>query len=515
MTPPSFNEIPDSLFTDILSRASSISQQQQHQAQQDQEHTFAVSTRQQHRHLCGTFTRVNHKWRLTALSIHTGLHVSLKDCSAVEQLSSWMRRNGNQLQHLSLHLNGSFSGLKSPSSFLSVIPSSTPQLQHLKLRGVGWLKGDISADEAAAWGGLTRLTSLELDNPKRFRAPMQYLDYVEELTVLNSFLTDLASEACNVVQQPAVPRLRVLRVQNSRFFEPLQQNRQALDILSGKQQLQQVDGMRIFEEYLDHAAVGLFYPSLVIIAYNSIGQVDAWLQEGGGRKLVNLELYCQSQPCSSVLAKLQGLPLLKRLKLSYGGLGAGALELQQLAQIAHLHLVGCSPALTSLAQLPPQLLELTMDRYTAQPQQQQTQHQEPTSCLQHLSSLTVTGDTISDAAMRDFSTLPQLQKLCLMKTAAVTSSGGLACLTALQRLTSLTMERIETAGMQLVASVLSSLTSLRHFAVTFPVPAWAALRLVECLAHAPAIHVAVGRWRRNGTTDVVISSGGPQEVRLA
>ena len=117
--------------------------------------------------------------------------------------------------------------------------------------------------------------------------------------------------------------------------------------------------------------------------------------------------------------------------------------------------------------------------------------------------------------MRDFSTLPQLQKLCLMKTAAVTSSGGLACLTVLQRLTSLTMERIENAGMQLVASVLSSLTSLRHFAVTFPVPAWAALCLVECLAHVPAIHVDVGRWWPNGKTDAVTSSGGPQEVKLA
>ena len=515
MTPSLFDELPDSFLTDILSRASSISQQQQqHQTQQDQEQTFAVSTRQQQRHVCGVFTRVSHRWRLQALSICTGLHVSLTDRSAVEQLSSWLQRNGNQLQHLSLDFNGFF--LRDPTSFFSSIPTSTPQLQHLKLRGLWRLVGQISADGAAAWGGLTRLTSLDIQNAnEHFRAPMQYLDYVKELTVSHAFRNDVATEACMAVQLK-LPRLRVLRVQAGRNAQPLdQRNRHALDILSGKQQLQQVDGMTIYDIFLDHAAVGLFYPSLQIVPYNSIGRVDAWLQEGGGMTLVNLELYCHSQPCSrSVLAKLQGLPLLRRLTLSCVGLGAGAPELQQLTQITHLHLVGCSPALTSLAQLPPQLLELTMDSYTAQPQQQ-TQHQEPTSYLQHLSSLTVTGDTISDAAMRDFSTLPQLQKLCLMKTAAVTSSGGLACLTVLQRLTSLTMERIETAGMQLVASVLSSLTSLRHFAVTFPVPAWAALRLVECLPNAPAIHVAVETWWPKVKTDAVISSGGPQEVRLA
>ena len=480
MTLPSFGEIPYSLHTDILSTASGISQQQQHEAQQDQEQAFAVSTRQQQRHL-GGFTLVNHRWRLAALSICTGLHVSLKDLSALKQLSSWLRHNGNQLQHLSLDLSGfdtppsffssiptstpqlqslklrglvrvtsdisaddastwgaltrltcldvdhlqtfdapmqyltnvkklsvsvsdrsaveqlsswlrrngnqlqhlslDLSGLPSccsdlsiPSSFLSIIPSSTPQLQHLKLRGLYCLKGEISADEAAAWGGLTRLTSLYIQDGEDFRAPMQYLDYVEELTVSQYFYNDVATEACKAVQ-PKLPRLRVLRVQASRNFAPWDQDCQALDILSGKQLLQQVDGMSIFEKYLDHAAVSLFCPSLQIIAYDSIEPVDAWLEAGGGMKLMNLMLYCRSQPCSrSVLANLQGLPLLRRLTLSCVGLGAGAPELQQLTQLTQLHLVGCSPALTSLAQLPQELRELSMDNYAAQ-LQQQPQHQ--------------------------------------------------------------------------------------------------------------------------------------------
>ena len=151
-----------------------------------------------------------------------------------------------------------------------------------------------------------------------------------------------------------------------------------------------------------------------------------------------------------------------------------------------------------------------MDNYTGQPQQQQQQHEGSTSYLQHLSSLTLSGDKTSEAAMQDFSTLPQLQKLCLMETGAVTVTGGLACLSALQGLTSLTMSRINIGGRQPAEfSVLSSLTSLRHFAVSLPLPAWAALRLLGSLAHVPAIDVAVGSSRNYNR-----SSRGHQEVRL-
>ena len=511
MTPPSFAEVPDGLLTDILSRASGINQQQeQQQEHEDQEQASAISTRQQQRHLCGIFTRVNHRWRGAALSICTGLDVTLKDLSAVKQLSPWMQRNGNQLQHLSLD----FSGVGSvPYSSLSIIPTSTPQLQRLRLRGLDRLtnpvlpSGPISAKGAAAWGGLTRLTSLDIDNMQRFRAPMQHLDYVEELTISDSNDYSLATSACNAVQSH-LPRLRLLRLQASRFgYQPLKAP--ALEILSRNRSLQQVDGMTIVDKDLNHAAVGLLHPSLEIIAL-SMEPVDVWLLGGGGRKLVNLLLQCCRQPCGSVLAKLQGLPLLRELELSRGDLGAGAQGLQQLTQVTQLRLNGCSPDLTSLVQLPPQLRELSMDNYSGQ-QQQQQQPEGSTSCLQHLTSLTLSGDKTSDAAMHDFSTLPQLQKLCLMETGAVTVTRGLACLSALQGMTSLTMSRINIGGRQPAEfSVLSSLTSLRHFAVSLPLPAWAALRLVESLAHVPAIHMAVG-----SPGYYTRSSGGPHEVRLA
>ena len=211
MMPPSFGEIPGNLLTDILSRASGISQQQEqqqeHQAQQGQEQALAVSTRQQQRHLCGIFTHVNHRWRLAALSICTALDVSLKDLSAVKQLSSWLRRNGNQLQHLAVQ----FSTSKVPASFLSLIPSSTPQLQSLKLRGLLGLTGNISAEEAAAWGGLTSFTSLDVNCLQPFDAVMQYLEYIEELTVSEIALYDLDKNALAALQSN-LPRLRVLRM---------------------------------------------------------------------------------------------------------------------------------------------------------------------------------------------------------------------------------------------------------------------------------------------------------------
>ena len=507
MTPPSFAEIPDGLLSDILSRASGINQQQeQQQENEDQEQASAISTRHQQRHLCGIFTHVNYKWRGAALSLCTGLDVSLKDINAVKQLSSWMQRNGSQLQHLSLN----FSDVRTPYSFLSIIPTSTPQLQRLKLRGLDQLSG--LADDAAAWGGLTRLTSLDIDSMQHFcfsfGAPMEHLEYVEELTVSDPDNYDLATNACHAVSLQ-LPRLRVLRLQPSAYsIQPL--SALALDILSKKQSLQKVEGMRIIDAQLNHAAVGLLHPRLEIVALSSMERVDAWLQGGGGRKLVHLVLHCRRQPCGSVLAKLQGLPLLRQLELSVGDLGAGAQGLQQLTQITQLQLVSCSPDLTSLAQLPPQLRELSMDNYTGQPQQQQQQHEGSTSYLQHLSSLTLSGDKTSNAAMHDFSTLPQLQKLCLMETTAVTVTGGLACLSVLQGLTSLTMSRIKAGGAQPAEfSVLSSLTSLRHFAVSLPVPAHAVLCLLGSLAHVPAIDVAVGSSRNYNR-----SSRGHQEVRL-
>ena len=219
MTPPSLDEIPDGLLTEILSRASGINQQQQQQEHEDEEQASAVSIRQQQRHLCGIFTRVNQRWRGAALSICTGLDVSLKDINAVKQLSSWMRHQGSRLQHLSLD----FSSVSVPYSSLSIVPSSAPQLQRLRLRGLERLtgpvlrSGPISARCAAAWGKLTRLTSLDIDNLQRFGSPMQHLDYVEELTVSDSYNYDLANHSCNVVQSK-LPRLRVLRLHRARRY---------------------------------------------------------------------------------------------------------------------------------------------------------------------------------------------------------------------------------------------------------------------------------------------------------
>ena len=258
MTSPSFGELPDSLLADILSRASGISQQQEqqqgHEEQQDQEQALSASTRQQQWHLCGIFTRVSHRWRLAALNICTGLDVSLKDLNAVKQLSSWLQRNGNQLQHLSVRFNK----CDVPASFFSSIPTSTPQLQRLKLRRLILTSG-MSAYDASPWRGLTSLTSLDVDDLQAFDAPMQYLDFVEELSVSETGMYDLETGDCAALQSK-LPRLRVLRVQRMGPGTYCSFNRRALDILSGKEQLQQVEGVNIYSADLDHPAVGLIHP---------------------------------------------------------------------------------------------------------------------------------------------------------------------------------------------------------------------------------------------------------------
>ena len=502
MNSPSFDQLPDSLLTDILSRASGISQQQEqqqeHQAQHDQEQALAVSTRQQQRHLCGIFTHVNHRWRLAALNICTRLHVALKDLSAVKQLSSWLRRNGNQLQHLSLDLSTS----KVPASFFSLIPSSTPQLQSLKLRGLSGLTSNISSDDTAAWGGLTGLTSLDVDSLKAFDAPMQYLEHVQDLSVSGTS-TYQAGEACVAVEFK-LPQLRVLRVQGPGVCYPI--TRQALDILSGKQHLQQVEGVSVCAEDLDHSAVSLIHPSMRINLRKAschIHQVEGWLEEGGGKQLVQLVLECSRHPCSIVLDKLQGLPMLRSLELYHASLEAAAQQVFQLTQITGLVLEGCGPPL-SLAELPQQLVRLSIDNIS----EQLGQHSSSTT-LQQLTSLTLVGSCITDATMRGVSSLPQLQDLTLLRTVRVALSRGLASLQELHSLTSLRLSNPMLRSLGSVGySVLSGISSLRRFALTDREPAVTALGLAQALEHVPLIQLLIGDWGHHEKV-----AGGSLEVR--
>ena len=509
MASPSFDDIPDSLLTDILSRASGISQQQEqqqeHQAQRNQEQALALNTSHQQRHLCGIFTRVNHKWRVAALSICRGLDVSLIDLSAVKQLSSWLLCNGNQLQHLSVR----FSTLNFPASFLSNIPISTPQLQSLKLRGLACLTGDISADDAAAWGRLTSLTSLDVDCLQAFDGPMQYLQYVEELSVSEIGVYDLNENVCAALQAK-LPRLRVLRMQPLMGGVYCSLNRQALDILSKKPQLQQVEGAYVYAQDLHHPAVGLVHPSMRISLRREncrIEQVEGWGEQGGGKQLTKLVLTCRQHPCSIVLAKLQGLPMLRSLELSGASLEAAQHQLQQLTQLTELVLEGCSPPL-SLAELPQQLVKLSIDKITEQAQQP-GQHRS-SSTLPHLTSLTLSHLSITDATMREVSSLPQLQDLTLVQTDRVTPSGGLACLQQLDSLTSLRLSRFmpESGLGSDGCSVLSDLSSLRYFAITNPETAGTGLGLAEALAHVPSIQLLVGDWNHHEKV-----AGGSAEVR--
>ena len=267
--------------------------------------------------------------------------------------------------------------------------------------------------------------------------------------------------------------------------------------------------MTVYAEDLDHSAVGLIQPSMRISLRREnchIDQVEGWFQQGGGEQLTKLVLICRQHPCSIVLAKLQGLPMLRSLELSDASLEAAQQPLQQLTQLTELVLNGCNAPL-SLAQLPQQLVRLSIDNISEQAQQ--LGQPGSRTALQHLTSLTLFHLSVTDATMREVSSLPQLQDLTLVQTNRVTPSGGLACLQQLHSLTSLRLSRFmpECIGSEWY-SVLSDLSSLRSFAITDTEPARSALVLAKALAHVPSIQLLIGDWHHHEKV-----AGGSGEVR--
>ena len=216
---------------------------------------------------------------------------------------------------------------------------------------------------------------------------------------------------------------------------------------------------------------------------------------------------CSKQPCSIVLVKLQGLPMLRSLELVGASLEEAAQPLQQLTQITQLVLKGCnSPA--TLADLPEQLVRLSIDNIAKQ--DQQLSQQGSSTTLPHLISLTLSGNSVTDATMREVSSFPQLKDITLLWTDRVTLSGGLVCLQQLHTLTSLRVSRLMPGSSGSVGySSLSGISSLRCFALTYPEPAVTVLGLAQALVHVPSIQLHIGDWVRNEKV-----AGNSVEVRL-
>jgi hypothetical protein len=125
------DKVDDSILVDIFSRASGFIIQ----TQQEEGQPIFVSNRKQQRYICGTFTRVSRRWRQAALSICTGLDICLASDLNTELVSSWLRRNGSNVQHLRLNC------ITNPLPLLSTLPTRTPQLKSLRASGLWRLKG--------------------------------------------------------------------------------------------------------------------------------------------------------------------------------------------------------------------------------------------------------------------------------------------------------------------------------------------------------------------------------------
>ena len=471
MAAATFDRLPDSLLIDILSRSScAISQQEDNEKERSWSRVLALTFH-------GIFTRVSRRWRLASLSICTSLHVIVKSRTSAKQLSSWLRRNGSQFQHLTL----SFTGEAAAVFPLIDIPTSTPQLQSLKLSGIANIDKPMTVEEAAAWGALTTLTSLEVDDLQYFAAPITYVQNIVELSITRRLP--------NMVEifQSELPQLRKLTLPDLSLPYSCME-RTSLDIFSSKQQLQQVERVTIDAADLDHPAVAKCHQSMKIDASRTDGmqQVDRWLQEGGGKQLANLVLEGDyGTSCADVLARLQGLPLLRELDLMWMDLGrAAAQQLRQLTQITELRLSWCTPRPVVLEQLPAHLRKLYLEAPVAPLQQPQDR----VSTLQHLTSLTLCGSTVTDASLQSISSLMQLREIDLIRTPQLTPSGGLVWLGQLQSLTSLTVSNLSfSAASTTDLSVLSSLSKLERLLLCSAVPLAHALAIAKYLSQAPVV----------------------------
>ena len=338
-----FDHLPDNLLIDILSRACGISKEQR-QHQQDQQQPLIVSTRQQQRYLCGIFTRVSHSFRLAALSICTGLHLKVKNRESVKQLSSWLRRNGSQLQHLCLTISTTL-----PWPLLFILPSSTPRLQSLRLRGLHESTRPMKDEEAAGLGALTRLTSLEVDHLRSLAPALHHLSAVVELSV-----TNVGVGSSFALLPPALPQLQVLRVIPP-IPVPTTCHRGYLNYLASMQQLCQVDGLVVEPDDLDHVLFTRAGHRSVHIRVdpltNSMGLVEGWISRGGGRRVVELSiLNPRWGSFKPLLPQAGALELLQGLDLRNVDLGPG---LQQLRGFDSAHKAADEGVQPRCAQLRP------------------------------------------------------------------------------------------------------------------------------------------------------------------
>ena len=506
VTRTTVEHLPDSVLLDILSQASGVRQEQQ----QQQQEPVLISTRKQQRYLCGIFTRVSQRWRLAALSICTGLDVWVADSRATKVLSSWLRRNGIQLQHLSLGF------LTSPGPLLSILPSSTPQLRNLRINGMYYLKEPITALEAPAWGALTNLTRLELDVLDPLAPAVRYLTNLVELST-SDLLCSFYHRSFSSLLKSVAPQLRVLHLRCAVYTRPTI-SRPGLDVLSSMQQLQQVNGITVDAADLDHPlVVKMCYPILQIALStpDSSANVEDWVRTGGGSRSERL---CITSPedagVKPVLPHWEGVGLLRELELHHVDLGPVLQQLRGLTQLTQLQMVGCSPDLLSLDQLPSSLCSLSLDNFRYQ-QQQQQHDQWPgtdTSWLQHLTSIVLVGRSAFSPQLRALRALPGLQQLVLERQLFMPSA-SLSILSEMSSISSLSIPHIGSGEMVLESiTLLAGFPGLRRLEVSKrPVTTLHGLEMAAKLGHLTSIQVCVASKARPWVT--LRAFGGPLQVR--
>ena len=116
------------------------------------------------RHLCGIVPLVCRPWHTLAVSCSSSLDVKVQTAAAGESLTSWVQKNGSNLQHFNVSLKGntfrSSAGTATVKGLLqSAINTAARQLQSFQFRGS---KAPCIYD--IQLGSLTRVTSLTLSS---------------------------------------------------------------------------------------------------------------------------------------------------------------------------------------------------------------------------------------------------------------------------------------------------------------------------------------------------------------
>ena len=317
---------------------------------QDFRHSFLQQAFKQldQRHLLCIVPFVCRPWHTLAVSCSSKLDVKVQTAPAGKSLTSWVQKNGYNLQHLSVSFDASPGNIfdsTTPEQLLQMVKTTAPQLQSLCFEG----KEGRRLALGVPLSSLSQLTSLELSSWKcgaGLAASLSALAQLRSLDLSKSSAVPLPQDMGDVVIGLGSKLTQLTNVDLSRTWNDW--GPQKLSILLSS--LPQLKVLRLEYEGVPADLVTLLRPNLEVPAIellltdtNDVSKAAAWLRCSGGT-VEGLGLYTTREAAEEVSNGAHLLPLLTLLQ------PLPAPKLRSL-RLYHCELRGhCSP-LTILTQL--------------------------------------------------------------------------------------------------------------------------------------------------------------------